>query len=382
VEEHLFDRFGRRVLEKGKHHFSGEQFLALVRHRDNETGQDVGRAIRQFDILDNLFETFRDQGMLRNIPTMFKLYRDYMQTNLGLRQIAALAYYVRNFDPSDDIFHVLDGENQSKDGIYYLVLNQTRRVNIIQQVFGVTVAAWPRIVLTDTPPPPLRFFEYEVAIDDDGLPSVSLTWEPGDAKKVSYLLYRDGELLGELESTYYLDTDVAMGEDYIYSLVVKHFRAEGEPAILDVYIAPPMVAVPDVAGMDEEEAKQAIVRAGLVFGAPLPDEFSETVDDDSVIRTSPLSGTMVPFGSTVSVVLSDGPAPRKAIPDIAAAPNRTVEAVIAFLISHGFTVHTMRIEEASADWAAGLVIGTKPPAGTEHPVNVPIQLVVSTGPED
>ena len=80
---------------------------------------------------------------------------------------------------------------------------------MIKEVFGITVAAWPQEVLTDTPPPPLKFFDYKVDFDKKGNPLVELTWEPGDSKKVVFELYRNGELLEELEGiTYYIDTDV------------------------------------------------------------------------------------------------------------------------------------------------------------------------------
>lgn len=383
VEENLYDRFGRRLLKKGTHHFNGEQFLALIRHRDEKSGQDVGRTVRQFDILDDLFENFRDKGLLRNVPTMFKVYRDYIKTNLGLRQVAALAYYVRNFDPTHDIFHVLEGTNQSKDGIYYWVLNQLQRVSLIQQAFGITVPAWPQEVLTDTPPPPLKFFEYEIMTDEDGAPSVALTWEPGDDKKVTYALYRNGELLEEPASTYYLDTDIEWGLDYDYRLVVRHFRAEGPPASLSVYIVPPMVAVPDVTNMTVLDAERAIKAARFRFGGVSHDEFHATVPDDRVISTLPAPGTMAAAGSVVTVVKSDGPAPQSMIPDLAdlaLMPDRTEQAVREALQLLGFTIQVPVVEESSADIPAGQVIRTEPPAGTLHPVNVPLQLVVSTGP--
>ncbi|MBS3943332.1 MAG: PASTA domain-containing protein [Dethiobacter sp.] len=380
VGENLYDRFGRRLLKKGTHHFNGEQFLALIRHRDDQSGQDVGRTVRQFDILDDLFENFRDKGLLRNIPTMFKVYRDHIKTNLGLRQVAALAYYVRNFDPTQDIFHVLEGTNQSKDGIYYWVLNQAQRVSLIRQVFGITVPAWPQEVLTDTPPPPLKFFEYEILIDEDGAPSVALTWEPGDAKKVVYELYRNGELLEELESTYYLDEDVEFGEDYDYRLVVRHFRAEGPPGSLSVYLVPPMVAVPDVAGMTAQDARRAIEAAGFRFGVS-PDEFHETVPDDKAIYTLPAAGTMAAAGSIVTVVMSDGPPPPE--PEKVQIPaniiGMTEVDARAKLEGLGFVVV---IQEEPAVSAKGTVIRTNPDAGTSQLKGSIVTLFVSKGPEE
>lgn len=80
---------------------------------------------------------------------------------------------------------------------------------------------------------------------------------------------------------------------------------------LTVAIAPAveMVAVPDVAGMTYNQAAAALGQAGL-NAASGPDEPSETVQEQRVLRTDPAIGTQVAEGSTVTVILSSGPAPQ------------------------------------------------------------------------
>ncbi len=382
VKEDLYDKFGNKVLGKGTHYFDGEAFVLFVRHRDDNTGQDVGRAARQFDILDDLFESVRDRGLLKNAPTFFKVYRDYVDTNMSLKQVAALAYYAMDFDPTHDIFYVLDGESQTKDGIWYWVLNQAQRVRLIKEVFGITVAAWPQEVLTDTPPPPLKFFDYKVDFDKKGNPSVELTWEPGDSKKVVFELYRNGELLEELEGiTYYIDTDVDLFQTYNYTLVVRHYRAKGDPHGLTVYVAPPAVEVPDVVGMTEKEAQKLIENAGLDFVHA--EEFSDKVPKGIVIKTVPVAGTEVEPGSAVTVVVSLGPVPEKQIPDADRIIGKTEDQVRRILeeLNLNLRIETIK-KEYKEGFEDGQVYKIVPAPGQTVRYGDTVTIYVSKGPEE
>lgn len=240
VEEDLCDRHGNIKLAKGPQHLMGEQFLTYVRHRDDRSGQDMGRLQRQFDILMATFNYYKEYDLFKNIPVTFKVYRDYIDTNLTFKQVAALAYYARDIKLTDEKvrFYPLKGDSQTKDGIWYWVLNQAQRVRLIKEAYGLTVSPWPQEVLKDTPPSPIKFFEGKVAFDKDGKPSVSLSWEPGDTKNVHYELYRGDTLLGSMEECFYVDKNVQIEKTYTYRLVVYHYRASGSPANLTVSIYP------------------------------------------------------------------------------------------------------------------------------------------------
>lgn len=240
VEEDFCDRHGNVKLAKGPQHLMGEQFLTYVRHRDDRSGQDMGRLQRQFNILMATFNYYKEYDLFKNIPMTFKVYRDYIDTNLTFKQVAALAYYARDLKLTEDNirFFPLKGSSQTKDGIWYWVLNQAQRVKLIKDAYGLTVPSWPQEVLKDTPPPPPKFFDCVVHYDDDGRPSVSLSWEPGDTKKVHYELYRGETLLSSLEDNFFIDKDVQVEKTYTYRLVVYHYRAAGTPATLTVTISP------------------------------------------------------------------------------------------------------------------------------------------------
>jgi len=71
---------------------------------------------------------------------------------------------------------------------------------------------------------------------------------------------------------------------------------------------PPEIAVPDVVGLSEFDAKAQIETAGLVVGT-VTREFDVSVVKDSVISQDPVGGSNKAKGSSVSLVVSDGPKP-------------------------------------------------------------------------
>ncbi len=251
VKERIYDYDGNILFWEGPQQMDGLAFLKYVRHRDGSTGQDMGRIERQKDLLVATFEYYKSSNRFQAIPDTYRFYKNYVETNLSYKQIAALALYAAEFNATGDNvqFYTLDGTNQTKDGIWYWVLNQAERVRVIKAAFGLNVAPWPVEVLRDTPPPPLKEFAYTLETLEDGRPAVELSWEPGDDKKVTYSLYRlagddDAEeevLLTEepLAEPGYVDTGVSFGKSYRYRLIVRHYRATGEPELLAVEIPVP-----------------------------------------------------------------------------------------------------------------------------------------------
>ena len=64
-------------------------------------------------------------------------------------------------------------------------------------------------------------------------------------------------------------------------------------------------AVPDVIGMEQAEAKAAIVAAGLVIGSETA-QYSDMVPAGHIIGQSPLGGELVPPGTPVHLLISVG----------------------------------------------------------------------------
>jgi eukaryotic-like serine/threonine-protein kinase len=132
------------------------------------------------------------------------------------------------------------------------------------------------------------------------------------------------------------------------------------------------VTVPNVTGQSEQAAGATLRRAGLDAVPSL--QASSTVASGLVISQTPAAGTRVEKGSRVGVIVSGGPA---------SAPVTDVEGLsagdaLARLRKAGFKPTTTK--ETSATVAAGKVIGTNPPAGTEKQVGSPVVVLVSSGP--
>ena len=132
------------------------------------------------------------------------------------------------------------------------------------------------------------------------------------------------------------------------------------------------VTVPNVTGQSEQAAGATLRRAGLDAVPSL--QASSTVASGLVISQTPTAGTRVEKGSRVGVIVSGGPA---------SAPVTDVEGLSAAdalsrLRKAGFKPTTTK--ETSATVAAGKVIATNPPAGTEKQLGSPVVVLVSSGP--
>ena len=146
----------------------------------------------------------------------------------------------------------------------------------------------------------------------------------------------------------------------------------GTPVTIVPSKGPPPVSVPSVAGDPLKKAKQAVKGAGLRVAVKR--RYDGRVPADHVISQRPATGR-IPKGSTVSLVVSNGPKP-VSIPDVKGmAQDKAVKALSA----KGFEVV---IEETfSKQVGRGDVVGTAPAAATELQPGETIVLTVSLGPE-
>lgn len=154
VEETIYDKhweIGRVLVPEGPQIMDGKTYLRYLQYRDEATDQDYGRIERQISLLTQTFVYLREEGKLTDIPATYRIYKDYVETDLSYTQIAALAYYARDLRVDDLEFYVLQGRGQTKDGIWYQILKQDDRLEIIKEVYGLEAQRWPPIVLEDSP---------------------------------------------------------------------------------------------------------------------------------------------------------------------------------------------------------------------------------------
>ncbi|MFC0265645.1 protein kinase domain-containing protein [Alloscardovia macacae] len=135
---------------------------------------------------------------------------------------------------------------------------------------------------------------------------------------------------------------------------------------------PQSTAVPDVSGMTQSAARQALEKAGFKVGS-VSSEDSDSVDKDKVTRTDPASGSNATRGSTVNLYIASGNA---SVPT--GLTGQTQQDATKILQDHGFTA-VVRDGDYSDDVPAGSVMTVDPAEGTSVARGSSVTLVVSKG---
>jgi serine/threonine-protein kinase len=150
----------------------------------------------------------------------------------------------------------------------------------------------------------------------------------------------------EFAANQVIGTDPAAGEEV----------EAGAPLTLIVSDGFPPLQVPDVVGMSEADATDAIEVEGLVVGEVTP-RYSDTIPEGAVIEQTPAADAPAGEGDTVDLVVSQGPEPIE-VPDVV---GMDIEDATDELEGLGFTVKTAQI------WFTGTVFDQSLDAGSEHP---------------
>jgi serine/threonine-protein kinase len=135
-----------------------------------------------------------------------------------------------------------------------------------------------------------------------------------------------------------------------------------------------MIEVRNVAGLQLEAARNLLEADGFEVNEVF--ESSETVEAGVVIRTEPAGGELAPVGSTIDLIVSAG-TERIAVPPLVGLTEGQARTAIE---EAGLQVGNVT-ERADPEIAAGLVIESIPGSGVEISPSIPVDLVVSTGPE-
>ena len=145
---------GRLLVDQGHQVLNGKTFLHYV--RDRSVGGDFGRASRQQEILVEAFQQVKERGKLRDIPAMYRSVQDNLETDLSAAQVAQLALLGLKLNTDEITTHVFEGGCQTAPSnginISYVVIDEEKRVELIEEVFGVRVPERPQITL----PGPIR----------------------------------------------------------------------------------------------------------------------------------------------------------------------------------------------------------------------------------
>ncbi|GIG20745.1 serine/threonine protein kinase [Cellulomonas chitinilytica] len=135
---------------------------------------------------------------------------------------------------------------------------------------------------------------------------------------------------------------------------------------------PTTVAVPSVVGLTEDQAKQAITDADLLYQRT---EAASEEPKGTAISSDPAAGKQVEKESTVTVTISTGPA-TTTVPDVA---GKSVDDAVKTLEDAGLKVDPNQTQDNNPAYPAGQVTGTNPAANSPVDAGATVTLSVSTG---
>lgn len=137
------------------------------------------------------------------------------------------------------------------------------------------------------------------------------------------------------------------------------------------------ITVPDVSGMYEEEAGQALAAAGLRYEVS-DYKFDKSMVEGGVIEQNPKAGAYVKQERKIYLTLNSGKEPVKAVPDL--ADNSSLRAAESQLRAAGFKLSPTVYVDGDPDWVYEIRYkGAVIEAGTEIPEGSVLTIVAGNG---
>lgn len=136
---------------------------------------------------------------------------------------------------------------------------------------------------------------------------------------------------------------------------------KGSTVVLTVAKAATSATVPNVVGLNEEEAKAQVVESGLSVGE-IVSEDNDTVAEGTVLAQAPAAGTLVPGSTqvTLTVAISGGPS---TVPNLTCY---TADKAASFLSEAGLQMTVGGVEQSDLCSGPGVrIVRQDPPSGGE-----------------
>jgi LCP family protein required for cell wall assembly len=124
----------------GMQHMDGDDVLFYVRTRKVGPEQgDVNRVNRQKKMLIAIFNQMMKNGKLSMVPDLLSEANSGIYTNTTLQQTLSLANYAKTIGVDKINMHSMAGDMIDKASWHYCFTDQKDRIELIQQVYGITV---------------------------------------------------------------------------------------------------------------------------------------------------------------------------------------------------------------------------------------------------
>ncbi len=167
------------------------------------------------------------------------------------------------------------------------------------------------------------------------------------------------------------DDKVEKGKISTQDLKAGDKAAKGSVITYALSLGSEKVAVPDVTGKSESDARAALKNAG--FEVSVSQESSSKVEKGYVIRQSPSSSESADKGATVSITVSSG-SKTTSVPNVVGKSEGSAQTTLS---NAGFNVSTEYTSSSSV--SKGNVISQTPESGTSLEPGKTVHLVISTG---
>jgi LCP family protein required for cell wall assembly len=138
-----------REYKKGQQHMDGQGVLDYMRVRKNmgtgyirpsSQGGDLNRVNRQKKMMLAVFDKLKNNTQLADVPRIMMNVKG-VHTNIPFSLLALFAYHSRDIDMANVTMNTLPVS--SGGGVFnksYVLVNQTKRVDLIKKIFNKTVA--------------------------------------------------------------------------------------------------------------------------------------------------------------------------------------------------------------------------------------------------
>lgn len=169
--------------------------------------------------------------------------------------------------------------------------------------------------------------------------------------------------------------NVVSGNVSIQSPIAGSVVPQGSNVDLTVSTGPRMVVIPNVVGMGQAAAQSTVSGADLTVGSVTPGN-SSTIAVGNIMTQVPAAGTNVVHGTTVNLVVSQGPTTVTVPVLLGMTQTEAQSALSAVPLSLGAVAYSW-----SEKAAQGHVLSQSPASGVSLIQDSPVDLVVSNGPQ-
>ncbi|MGB3771620.1 MAG: Stk1 family PASTA domain-containing Ser/Thr kinase [Rhodococcus sp. (in: high G+C Gram-positive bacteria)] len=147
---------------------------------------------------------------------------------------------------------------------------------------------------------------------------------------------------------------------------------EDSTVVVEVSSGPEQIQVPQLTGLTQDAARQALIKAGLTLDPAIGRGASSPEDVDRVVNQEPARGSSMNEGSMVRITLGSGPRQVR-VPDVV---GQNIDVAQPNIAGSGFIVDRRPVDSSRP---AGQVISTEPAGGSNLADGGTVVVNVSNG---